>query len=261
MDFGLEGKTALVLGAGGGIGQAISTALAREGMRIVVADVNEAALNAVAKQVADTGVSVLPLLWDIADLGAIDAHIAAIEQRFGGVDVLVNNTGGPPPSPAAGLDAAVWQTYFNSMVVSLIKITDRVLPRMKERNWGRIITSASSGVIAPIPNLAVSNALRMALVGWSKSLAREVAPHGITANIIVPGRIATPRIHYLDEMKAKREGRDVAEVEAESLESIPMKRYGRPEEYANVVAFLASSTASYVTGSTVRVDGGLVANV
>jgi 3-oxoacyl-[acyl-carrier protein] reductase len=147
------------------------------------------------------------------------------------------------------------------MVLSVIAITDRVLPGMRQRRWGRVITSTSSGVVAPIPNLGISNALRLSLVGWSKTLAREVARDGITANIILPGRIATDRIRFLDEAKAKREGRPVEEVAAESTSSIPVGRYGRPEEYGDVVAFLASERASYITGSVIRVDGGLIASI
>jgi 3-oxoacyl-[acyl-carrier protein] reductase len=147
------------------------------------------------------------------------------------------------------------------MVLSVIAITDRVLPKMREKKWGRIITSTSSGVVSPIPNLAISNALRLSLVGWSKTLAREVGKDGITANIILPGRIATDRIKFLDEAKAKREGRSVEDVAAESVSSIPLGRYGKPEEYAAAVAFLASEGAAYITGSVIRVDGGLIASV
>jgi 3-oxoacyl-[acyl-carrier protein] reductase len=132
---------------------------------------------------------------------------------------------------------------------------------MRERKWGRIITSTSSGIVAPIPNLGISNALRLSLVGWSKTLSREVARDGITTNIILPGRIATDRIKFLDEAKAKREGRTVEEVSAESTGSIPVGRYGKPQEYADVVAFLASERAAYITGSSIRVDGGLIASI
>ena len=198
---------------------------------------------------------------DLADLAQIEGHIARIEAELGPVDILVNNTGGPPPTPAAGQDSAVWAKHFQAMVLSVIAITDRVLPGMKTRKWGRVITSTSSGVIAPIPNLGMSNALRLSLVGWSKTLAREVGRDGITANIILPGRIATDRIKFLDEAKAKREGRSVEDVSAESTGTIPLGRYGKPEEYADVVTFLASERAAYLTGSVIRVDGGLIASI
>jgi 3-oxoacyl-[acyl-carrier protein] reductase len=147
------------------------------------------------------------------------------------------------------------------MVLSVIAITDRVLPGMKASGWGRILTSTSSGVISPIPNLAISNALRLSLVGWSKTLAREVGKDGITANIIAPGRIATARVAALDNAKAKREGRSAEEVAAESQGTIPLGRYGKPQEYGDVVAFLASERAAYITGSVVRVDGGMTPSI
>lgn len=261
MDLGIKGKTALVLGAGGGLGGAIVQALAAEGANVVLADINADALAAATNQIKGGGAQAMSLTWDLNDLSVIDPHISAIEQRFGGVDILVNNTGGPPPTPAAGQPPELWSKHFQSMVMSVIAITDRVLPGMRAKKWGRIITSTSSGVVSPIPNLGISNALRMSLVGWSKTLAREVGGDGITANIVLPGRVATPRISFLDEQKAKREGKAVEQVAAESTASIPMGRYGRPEEYGSVVAFLSSQQAGYVTGSVVRVDGGLIASV
>jgi 3-oxoacyl-[acyl-carrier protein] reductase len=261
LDLGLKNKTALVLGAGGGLGGAIASALSREGANVAIADIAKESLDRVQTEVQGAGVKCLSLPWDIADLALIEKNVAVIEAELGPVDVLVNNTGGPPPTPAFGQDTALWTKNFNMMVLSVIALTDRVLPKMRERKWGRIITSTSSGVVAPIPNLAVSNALRLSLVGWSKTLSREVARDGITVNCVMPGRIATARIRSLDEQKAKRESRDVAVVTAESTASIPVGRYGEPREYAEVVAFLASERASYVTGSVVRVDGGLIASI
>jgi 3-oxoacyl-[acyl-carrier protein] reductase len=261
MDFGLQGKTALVLGGGGGLGCAIARSLAREGARVAVGDIDAAAIERTVEEIRAAGSEGLPLPWDLADLAVIDERIGTIESRLGPVDILVNNTGGPPPTPAAGQDPGLWRKSFESMILSVIAITDRVLPGMRARGWGRVITSTSSGVVVPIPNLGISNALRLSLVGWSKTLAREVARDGITANIVLPGRIATDRIRFLDEAKAKREGRPVEEVAAESTSSIPIGRYGRPEEYGDVVAFLASERASYLTGSVIRVDGGLIASI
>jgi 3-oxoacyl-[acyl-carrier protein] reductase len=261
MDFGIFGRTALVLGAGGGLGSAIAAALAREGVKLALADIDDMALTATAELVASAGGTSKKIKWDLADLAAIETNVGAIESDLGTIDILVNITGGPPPGPLAGISAEAWTTHFRAMVLSVMAITDRVVPSMRTQQFGRIITSVSSGVIAPIPNLGISNALRSTLMGWSKTLAREIAADGITANVIVPGRIATKRIRFLDEQKAKREGRSVASIIEESTASIPMQRYGKPEEYADAVAFLASRNASYVTGAVLRVDGGYIANI
>lgn len=257
MDMGISGKTALVFGGGGGLGGAIAQSLAAEGARVIVADIDADAATRTASAITAAGGDARALQWDIGDLTVLADRLAQI----GAVDVLVNNTGGPPPTPAHGQSPENWSKYFDSMVRSVIAVTDAVLPGMRERGWGRIITSTSSGVVAPIPNLGISNALRMTLVGWSKTLAREMGGDGITANIVLPGRIATGRITFLDEQKAKRENRSVAEVSAESTASIPVGRYGEPREYGDTVAFLASARASYITGSVIRIDGGLIASI
>jgi len=257
VDLGITGKTALVLGAGGGLGAAIARSLSREGVKVAVADIDLKAAEATTAQLAGG----MAIQWDLADLGAIDGHVSSVENKLGSVDILVNITGGPPPTPAGGQDPAVWRKQFEGMVLSVIAITDRVLPGMRAKKWGRIITSTSSGVIAPIPNLGISNALRSSLVGWSKTLSREVAPDGITANIVLPGRIATDRIAFLDNARAKRENKTVETVIAESTATIPVGRYGKPEEYGDVVAFLAGVSSAYLTGSVIRVDGGLIPSV
>lgn len=261
MDFGLKDKVALVLGAGGGLGSAIAIALAREGVKAALADVDLNAAQKTQGAIESEKGTALALEWDLADLSVIEKHFSTIESTLGQVDILVNITGGPPPTTVSGQDPELWAKHFQSMILSVIAITDRALPGMRSNGWGRIITSTSSGVVAPIPNLGISNALRLSLVGWSKTLAREVGRDAITANIILPGRIATRRISFLDEQKAKRENRPLEDIVAESTGSIPLGRYGRPEEYGNVVTFLASEGASYLTGSVIRVDGGMIQSI
>lgn len=261
MDLGISGKTALVLGGSGGLGSAIARTLAAEGARVVVAGRNREKVDAVVFGIRASGGHAMPAIWGLEDPVAMASQVEAIEAEFNGIDILVNNTGGPPPSPVSGQEGQLWAQQFQAMVLSVIGLTDRVLPGMRKRGWGRIITSTSSGVITPIPNLGLSNALRATLVGWSKTLAGEVAQDGITANIVVPGRIATSRIAFLDEQRAKRTGRPIDDIAAESAATIPVGRYGDAQEYADVVAFLASARASYVTGAVIRVDGGMIPNV
>ncbi|MDW4907708.1 SDR family oxidoreductase [Streptomyces sp. ADMS] len=261
MDLGITGKTALVLGGGGGIGGAVAQVLAEEGANIAIADINLQAAQKRAEVVKSVGGNALGVEWDLGDLGAIDANVALVEDALGPIGILVNNTGGPPPSPVLGQGHEVWLSYFQSMVLSVMAITDRVAPSMRSRGWGRIITSTSSGVVSPIPNLGLSNTLRASLLGWSKTLAREVAADGITCNVMVPGRISTERVQFLDRSKAEREGKTAEQASSESIASIPVGRYAEPREYASTVAFLASAQAAYITGSVVRVDGGLIPGI
>jgi 3-oxoacyl-[acyl-carrier protein] reductase len=261
MDLGLKEKTALVFGAGGGLGGAISQSLAGEGAFVYCADINFQAARDTADAIVTAGGKAKAIEWDLSVIDQLEPNILRIEGARGGIDILVNNTGGPPPTTASGQSPETWIKFFQSMVISVIAITDRVLPGMRSRNWGRIITSTSSGVVAPIPNLGISNTVRLSLVGWSKTLAREVGGSNITCNIVLPGRIATKRIQFLDAQKAQRENRGVEEVSKESTASIPLGRYGEPQEYADTVAFLASTRASYVTGAVIRVDGGLIASI
>jgi 3-oxoacyl-[acyl-carrier protein] reductase len=257
MDLGLTNRHALVTGASRGLGRAIAAALAAEGAEVVAVARNLERLNAlVAATPAGPG-TITAHACDLADASAIGGLAAVLQYT----DVLVLNTGGPPPGPAADTSDAMWSRQFEAMFLSAIRLTRLALPGMRTRGFGRILAVVSSGVIQPIPNLGISNALRSALVGWAKTLAGEVAGEGITVNCIAPGRIATDRVAELDEGRAKREGIDIGQVEKESRAAIPAGRYGAAEEFAAVAAFLASPRASYMTGGVIRVDGGMIRSV
>ena len=257
MRIDLSGKRALVLGASGGLGGAIARGLGEAGARVAVSGRSDDRL---AAQFPDA--EAYPrIVADLAAPGVGRAIAARAEAALGGVDILVNNSGGPPPTTALGATEDQWRAQFDAMVMALVDLTGALVPVMRARGWGRIVTVASSGVVAPIPNLALSNALRAALLGWSKTLAGEVAGDGVTVNFVLPGRIATPRVAALDRANAERSGRTEDEVAKAALATIPAGRYGEPEEFAAAAVFLASPQASYITGTTLRVDGGALRNV
>ncbi|MCB5202857.1 SDR family oxidoreductase [Neorhizobium sp. T786] len=257
MDLGLAGKRALVLASSRGLGLGIATALAQEGANVLLVGrsserlaENCKAINAKGKGKAD---------WvsaDLSDADFVETMKSAVQEKLGGIDILVNNTGGPTPGTAEEMTAEKLETFFQSMVLRVITLTGAFLPQMKQQGWGRILTVASSGVFEPISNLALSNTLRGALVGWNKTLATEVAGSGITANMLLPGRIHTDRIDELDNANAARLGKNIEEIRTASVKSIPAGRLGKVEEFAAAGAFLCSEPASYVTGAMLRVDGG-----
>jgi len=255
VNLGLAGKTAFVVGGGSGLGRAVALTLAAEGANVAVAGRH---LDRLEQTAGEVGERALPVPLDLADRTTLEPALDAVRERFGEVDVLFNSGGGPPPTPAAGQPPELWRQQFEAMVLGVIELTDLVLPPMREQRFGRVITHTSSRVIAPIPHLGISNALRLALVGWSKTLSREGAADGITVNVVAPGRIFTERIRQLDEARAQREGITREEAERAAIAAIPAGRYGEPDEYAAAVSFLASTQASYITGTIVRVDGGLV---
>ena len=258
MDLGLKSKTALIMGGSQGLGLAIAERLAAEGTNLVLSSRRLEALEEVAAKITtEYGVNVRCDALDLTDTDALAAFCNRIRNDYK-PDMLLNNSGGPLPSTAIGVAPEVWQASAQSLLFSLIQVTEAALEGMRANKWGRILTIGSSGIVQPIPNLAVSNTIRGAMAGFCKTLSAEVAGDGITVNIILPGKIDTARVGQLDTARARREGKSLEQVRIEIATSLPIKRYGRPEEFANVAAFLMSEPAGYVTGQMTRVDGGMI---
>lgn len=254
MDTGLKGRTALVPGSSAGIGLAIARGLAAEGANVVLAGRR----GDLVRQEAERLPSAIGVEVDLTADDAPQTLVSAAQERFGPVDVLVLNSGGPPPGTAADLTAEQIVTANHLLLVQHQRLVAAVLPGMRERGWGRVVAVGSSGVQQPLERLALSNIGRAALAGYLKTLANEVAADGVTVNMVLPGRIDTDRVTTIDKGTAERTGSTPEEVRARSQASIPAGRYGTPDEFAAVVTFLASGAASYVTGEQVRCDGGLV---
>lgn len=260
MDLGLRGRTAIVAAASQGLGRGVARALAAEGANVVMFSRTQAAIEAAASDVqtaAATGARVVGLAADVTRTADLERVVKTTIDTFGSVDVLFNNAGGPKPGMFDTLTDDDWQGAFELNLMSAIRLTRLCLPSMRARHWGRVITSTSSSVKQPLPTLMLSNAVRSATTAWSKTLSDQVAADGITVNTLAPGRIETERIVQIDSDIAQRTGRSRQEVERDALTTIPVRRYGRPEEFGNAAAFLASEQASYITGVTLLVDGGL----
>lgn len=249
-------RVAVVGGATSGLGAASARALAESGHDLLLWSRDQGRLEATAAGLEAPGRTVRTVVADASDPEAAATVAAAALDAFDRVDVLVLNAGGPPVARADEVTADGMRAAFQLLAVTPVDLANRLLPQMRERGSGRVLAIMSSGVREPIDTLAYSNAGRAALAAWLKTLARTVAADGVTVNGVLPGRIATPRVASLDAAAAKRTGRDVEDVSRDSAASIPAGRYGRPEELAAVVAFLASDAASYVTGTTIACDGG-----
>ena len=262
MNLGISGKRALVLASSQGLGLGVATKLCEEGVHVLICGRVEDKLATAAADLNAAGPGKAD--YTVVDLSESDAAgelYKAARKKLGGVDILVNNTGGPPPGTAEEPDVELWRSQIDTMLLRIIEITNRCLGDMKKAGWGRVLTIASSGVVQPIHNLAMSNTIRSSLVGWSKSLSNEVAASGITVNMLLPGQISTARLKQLDESDAERLGKPVAEVSAEAQARIPAGRYGTIEEFGSVGAFLVSEPARYMTGGLIRCDGGSIRSV
>ena len=258
MDLGLEGRVAWALGGSSGLGRASAEALAREGARVAVSARDEERLEAVAAEIGNGCVAV-PL--DVSDGSAIERAHGTVVDRLGSVDILLANSGGPPAGDFADHDEESLLAAYELLVASAWRLTKAVLPSMLEKESGVLLYVTSSSTYEPIPGLLLSNMMRPAVVAMAKSLSREVGPRGIRALCVTPGRIATPRVASLDQRRADSSGKTLEDVRHASEATIPVRRYGEPSEFGDVVAFLASDRASYVTGTSVVVDGGVIGSL
>jgi 3-oxoacyl-[acyl-carrier protein] reductase len=254
MDLGIAGRTAVVCASTSGLGEAIARALAAEGAHVVVSGRRGER----ARQIAGELPSAVGVEVDLTEPTDDERLLRAAREAFGEIDILILNGPGPAPRLAAQVTEPDVDRAIDTLLRPHVRLVSAVLPGMRERRWGRILAVGSSGVSAPLPNLALSNLGRAALAGYLKTLAAEVAADGVTVNLLLPGRIATARSTALDQAYADRSGRTVDEVEAQAVAQIPARRYGEPAEYGDVAAFLCSRQASYVTGTALRCDGGLV---
>ncbi|WP_250465511.1 SDR family oxidoreductase [Caballeronia sp. GAFFF2] len=258
MELGLVGKRAVVLGASSGLGASCARTLLAEGADVTACGRRTALIDAwIAENDPHVQTRASSLALDLKSRESVAAAIEDIHAR-GGADILVLNSGGPPTTTALDARPEDWPAQFQAMACSLFELTQAMLPGMIGRQWGRIVIISSSGVEQPIARLALSNAIRASIAGWAKTLSAEVAPHGITVNLVLPGRILTDRVRQIDGETANRTGQSIGDVAAASSAAIPMARYGTADEFASVVTFLASERASYMTGGKVRVDGGMI---
>lgn len=253
MDLSLKGRVALVSAGSQGIGRAIAEGLHREGARVAICARDAARLDAAAAAIGD---DVLAVPADLSDADQIANLVAVVERELGPIEILINNAGGPPAGTHEDIDDSAWEAAFRLTLQSAVRLTDAVLPGMKERQWGRIINISSYSVKQPLSNMMLSNSLRLAVLGWAKTLANEVAPCNILVNTVCPGWTNTGRVAQLLEQRAASENTSPEAILAGVASQVPLGRVAEPEEIAALAVFLASPLASYITGTAIAVDGG-----
>jgi 3-oxoacyl-[acyl-carrier protein] reductase len=256
VDLELNGKAAMVWGASKGLGLAIAESLAAEGASTFLVARDRGRLDKAVAKISSRGGKAASFAADIGSWKEADGALAGMRSVFGDPDILVNNSGGPPPVDVTRVDADLWRSQFETMVLNQMRLTEAVLPAMRQRGFGRILSVSSTSIVEPFAALAISNALRAALAGWMKTLAGQVAKDGVTVNLILPGSFATERIKELDQQTAQSQGVPVSEIMEANKRDIPAGRYGEPEEFGELAAFLASPKAGYITGIALRIDGG-----
>ncbi len=259
MNFGIKGKTALVAASSKGIGKAVALAFAEEGCNVVICSRTKNDLINTANEIKNkTGNEPLWIVCDVSRIDDIETIYKAASKQFGTVDILVNNSGGPIAGYFMELSEKDWADAFGLLLMGTIRLTKLVLPGMISRRWGRIINITSLSVVQPVDALMLSNSLRAGVTGFAKTLSNEVAKYNITVNNVAPGYTLTNRLYDLAVKQAKEKGKSHEEILVDMAKEVPMNRLGKPEEIASTVAYLASASAGYLTGSTIHVDGGVV---
>jgi 3-oxoacyl-[acyl-carrier protein] reductase len=262
VDLGIRGKVALVSASSRGLGRAIAEELAQEGVNLVVCARGEDALRKTAGEIRkSSGVEVVDVAADVSERAGVDRVVRAAFDKFGKVDILVTNSGGPPSGSFESLSPEMWDAATRLLLTSAVGLARAVLPGMKERRWGRILNVTSIAVKQPIEGLMLSNSLRAAVTGFARTLANEVAPFNVTVNNLMPGYTRTDRVEQLARATGERSGTSAKDAFAKWEKEIPMGRLGEPREFAALAAFLASERASYITGSSIAVDGGWIRSI
>jgi len=257
MDLGLKGKVALVAGGSMGLGRAVALEFAREGAKVAIGALDDPHLNEAADLIRrETGTEVLAIPADVSDPKQARGVVRRAIDHFGTLDILVNNAGGPPAADFLDIDETLWEKGFRLNLLSTILMTREAVPVMKAKRWGRIINMTSISVKQPIDGLIISNTIRSGVIGLAKTLSNELAPFNVTVNNVCPGFTMTDRVRNLSKAMAEKEGTTPEAIIGRWEASIPMKRLGTPEEFAALVAFLASERSGYITGAAIQIDGG-----